>query len=104
MIMKCIDCGTKMRVKKSETDDGIPYSYHACPSCGQKLVDMKQLHEVAQRYRELKQYQATVSKWGSSLAIRIPKELAKSHNLKENKQVKLIPEKKAIKIVAQESG
>jgi hypothetical protein len=89
-----------MTEKKGKTPEGIEYSYYSCNACGEEIVDLKQLHEVAQKYRELKQYSATVSKWGESLAIRIPKQLAKEYKLKENKQVSLIPEEKAIKIVA----
>ncbi|MDD5162640.1 MAG: AbrB/MazE/SpoVT family DNA-binding domain-containing protein [Candidatus ainarchaeum sp.] len=37
---------------------------------------------------------------GRSLGIRIPKELAEQHSLKQNGEVTLVPEKKAIKIVA----
>ena len=89
-----------MEEKKDETPEEISYNYYSCPKCEEELVDMKQLHNVAQKYRELKRYSATVSKWGESLAIRIPKELAKEYGLKPNKQVNLIPGKNAIKITS----
>ncbi|MBI2597672.1 MAG: AbrB/MazE/SpoVT family DNA-binding domain-containing protein [Candidatus Diapherotrites archaeon] len=98
--MKCTKCSSKMEEKKDETPEGVSYTYFACTNCGEEIVDMKQLHSVAQKYRELKKYVATVSKWGESIAIRIPKELAEEYGLKPNKRVNLIPEKEAIKITA----
>ncbi len=60
---------------------------------------MKQLHTVAEKYRKMKKYTAKLSKWGESVGFRIPKELLKQYKLKENAEISLIPEKKAIKIV-----
>ena len=98
--MKCTKCSSKMEEKKGETPEGVSYTYYSCTSCGEEIVDMKQLHSVAQKYRELKRYVVKISKWGDSIAIRIPKELAKEYGLKPNKQANLIPEKEAIKITA----
>ena len=86
--------------KESKLPDQVPYHYHHCPKCGEEVLDMKQLHEVAQHYREMKKYTAKISKWGDSLAMRIPKELTKKYNLKQDEEVTLVPEKNAIKIVA----
>ena len=98
--MNCPKCKSKMVEKKDKTPEGVEYKYHKCSKCKEEIVDMKQLHSVAQQYREMKKYTATISKWGESLAIRMPKELAKKYNLKQNEQVTLVPEKNAIKIVA----
>ena len=89
-----------MREKKGEYDEGVSYSYWHCPKCGEELIDMRQLHDVAEKYRNLKQYTVTVSKWGDSDAIRIPKELSKQYRFNTKKTVRLIPEKTGIKIVA----
>ena len=86
--------------EKGETPEGATYSYYRCANCCEEIVDMKQLQAVAQQYREMKKYTAKISKWGESLGIRIPKELAEQYSLKQNGEVTLIPEKKAIKIVA----
>lgn len=101
MVMNCLKCKTKMREKTSDYEEGIPYSYWSCPKCGEEVVDMRQLHDVAEKYRNLKQYIVTVSKWGDSDAIRIPRELTKKYRLKTKQTVRLIPEKTGIKIVAQ---
>jgi hypothetical protein len=96
--MKCGKCGKKVTKKTGFTPEGFEYDYFSC-ECGEEIVDMKQLHEVAQKYREMKKYHAKISKWGESLGIRIPKELTKKYNLKQNSEITLIPEKKSIKLV-----
>ena len=100
MSMNCPKCGNKLVEKKDKTPEGVDYLYSKCTNCGEEIVSMKQLHEVAQHYREMKKYTAKISKWGDSLAMRIPKELTKKYNLKQDEEVTLVPEKNAIKIVA----
>ena len=51
---------------------------------------MKQLHTVANKSRELKKYHAKLTPWGKSLGLRIPSELVKKYNFKE--EVTLISE------------
>jgi antitoxin component of MazEF toxin-antitoxin module len=60
---------------------------------------MSQLHDVAERYKEWKAHRAKVSRWGSSLGIRLPKELAAQYGIKEHDQLHFIPEKDGIKLV-----
>lgn len=98
--MNCPKCKAKMLEKKDNTPEGFEYRYSKCSKCGEEIVNMKQLHSVAQQYREMKKYTAKISKWGESFAVRIPKELVKQYELKQNEDVTLIPEKKGIKIVA----
>lgn len=98
--MNCTKCEGKMAEKKDKTPEGVEYKYFECNKCGEEIVDIKQLHEVAQTYREMKKYTAKISKWGESLAMRIPKELVKKYSLKQNEEVTLVPEKNAIKVVA----
>ncbi len=98
--MKCIRCKSEVVEKEKQTSDGVSHKYYSCISCGQEFLDMNQLHEVAEKYRQMKAHRAKISKWGDSLAIRIPKELAKEYALKPDKYVHLIREKKAIRIMA----
>lgn len=90
-----------MLAKKGKTPEGVEYDYSQCGKCGDAIVDMSQLHAVAQKYRVMKRYTAKISKWGESLAMRIPKELVEQYGLKQNEEVTLVPEKKAIKIISQ---
>ena len=63
------------------------------------MIDMKMMELLAQEYRKLKQHRATLSKWGSSLGVRIPKELTEKYRLKDHTEALFIPEKDGIKIV-----
>lgn len=96
---KCSECGKKMDEKIGFTPEGINYKYFKCSKCGDEILDMKQLHEVAEQYRAIKQYRAKVTRWGQSLGLRIPKALAKKYRFKANDEVALIPEKNSIKII-----
>lgn len=96
---KCVECGSAMQQLKSKTPEGIEYDYYKCRKDGEEIVDMEQLHEVAEHYRALKKYNVKLSKWGLSLGIRIPKELVEKYKLKNEKEVSIIPEKTGIRII-----
>ncbi|MBI2144292.1 AbrB/MazE/SpoVT family DNA-binding domain-containing protein [Candidatus Woesearchaeota archaeon] len=97
---KCGECSGEMKEFESKTPEGVAYSYYRCSSCGEEIVDMRQLHTVAEKYRVMKRYSAKLSKWGLSLGLRIPKELVRKYNLKREKEVIIVPEKEGIRIVA----
>ncbi len=96
---KCTECNGKMKELTAKTPEGVSYNYFKCESCGEEIVDMKQLHNVADKYREMKRFNAKLSKWGMSLGLRIPKALAKKYHLKDNGEVTIIPEDKGMKII-----
>ena len=83
---KCSECGGVMREFQAKTPENVTYLYYRCGSCGNEIVDMNQLHSVAEKYRVMKKYSAKVSRWGLSLGIRIPKELVKNINSKMRKK------------------
>jgi antitoxin component of MazEF toxin-antitoxin module len=58
---------------------------------------MKQLHEVAEKYRQMKRYHAKLSKWGTSVGLRIPKELTEKYKFK--KEVMIVPEDNGILVL-----
>lgn len=95
----CSECQNKMIEKDAKTPEGVGYKYFKCSKCGEEIVDMKQLHNVAQKYRIMKKYNVKLSKWGLSVGLRIPKELAKRYNFRDDKEVVIIPEKKGIMVV-----
>ena len=35
--------------KSAKTPEGIEYNYYKCEKCGEEIVDMKQLHKVAEK-------------------------------------------------------
>lgn len=96
---KCSECNGEMRELKAKTPEEIEYRYYKCGKCGEEIVDMRQLHAVADQYRTLKKYQVKLSKWGLSLGLRIPKELVEKYHLKDEEEVAIIPDKKGIRIV-----
>ena len=61
---------------------------------------MKQLKILAHKYRELrKAKEITFAKWGNSLAVRIPNEIAEDLRIVEGKHGILTKDKKGIRIV-----
>lgn len=96
---KCTECNSKLKELTAKTPEGIEYKYFKCEDCGEEILNMKQLHNVAEKYRTMKRYHAKVSKWGQSLGLRIPKELVKKYNFRDEKEVTLIPEDKGIRII-----
>lgn len=97
--MKCSKCGRLMVEKKDETPEGVSYSYYKCKHCGEEILDMKQLHAIAEKYRKIKHYNVRITKWGVSIGIRIPKELVQKYHLTKRKEITMIPQEKAIKLI-----
>lgn len=95
----CTECNGEMIVLKDESPEGYSYKYYRCKKCGNEVLDMAQLDKLADKYRKTKRYNAKLTKWGKSLGLRIPKELTKHYNLKDKKEVAIIPEKKGMRII-----
>ncbi len=98
-LKKCSECRGQMKELISKTPEGIKYTYFKCEKCKEEILDMNQLHTVAEKYREMKKFHAKVSKWGMSLGIRIPKELVQRYNFEDNKEVSIIPEDEGIRVI-----
>ncbi len=95
----CSECKGIMMEKTAKTPEGISYNYFKCNKCGEEVVNMNQLHEIADKYRLIKKYNVKLSKWGLSIGLRIPKEIVKKYHLKDNEEVAIIPEERGIIIV-----
>ena len=96
---KCTECSGLMQELKAETPEGVGYNYFKCTECGEEIVDMQQLHNVAEKYRKIKTYYAQISKWGLSVGFRFPKEIAQKYHFKPSSKVKIIPEKEGLRII-----
>jgi len=92
----CPTCKKEMRAAQAHTPEGVLYHYYSC-LCGEEIVDMRQLHDVAQKYRELKSYRIKLTRWGKSTGLRIPQELVKKYKLKD--EVILLPDEKGFRIL-----
>ena len=79
--------------------ENIEHRYFKCSSCGESWLGMDQLHEVAEKFRKLKLHQATLSRWGKSIGLRIPKELAEKYKFGAGNKVFLLEEKDSIQVV-----
>ena len=95
----CPSCKGNIQQLNTKTPEGVNYSYYRCTKCHEEIVDMKQLHAVAQTYRTLKKYEVRLTKWGVSLGLRIPKELVQQYHLKDDKTMSIIPEKEGLRLV-----
>lgn len=93
----CADCRGKVVQKVGKTPESVAYKYYRCNKCGEELLDMKQLHAVAEEYRTMKTYRVKLTRWGLSLGLRIPKELAAKYHFGE--EVSIIPEKKGLLVI-----
>jgi len=52
----CSECKGIMVERSAKTPEGISYNYFKCDKCGEEIVDMNQLHNVAEKYRIMKRY------------------------------------------------
>ena len=79
------------------TRKGVSYQAYRCKQCGEVTFDMQQAENYFRASEKAKQ--VTFSKWGQSLAVRIPKELAKALHLKPKNKARIIVEKDGFRIV-----
>lgn len=97
---KCWECGGN-RIELADKDPhGVVYNYWKCVKCGDAVLDMDQLHEAAEQYRAMaKAKRAKVSKWGTALAVRIPKEIATAQKIKPGVIVRIEEEKIGFRVI-----
>lgn len=100
--MKCPIClGTMEKIEDAMKQDGVTFYAHRCGKCGEEIMDMNQLKELAGKYRVLRRAkEITFVKWGNSLAMRIPQEFAKEMKIKEGDHALLKRSKEGLEIVA----
>ena len=99
--MKCPICkkGTMNKVVDFIKQDNIEFGTFKCNNCSEKLMNGKQLKNLASKYRQLRMAKVvSFAKWGNSIAIRIPNEFIKDYNIRPGKQARLIKEKNSIRI------
>ena len=100
--LECPICKTGKMIKQKDImeQDGIEFENFKCNSCGEEIMNMKQLKALATKYRKLrKAKEITFSKWGNSLAVRIPSEIVDDFRLSAGKHGLLTKEKEGIMII-----
>jgi hypothetical protein len=81
-------------------EDKVEYETFHCQKCGEELLDGKQLGALAKKYRELrKSKDITFSKWGNSIAVRIPSEMVEEYGIKSGSHGTLTKDKEGMKII-----
>ncbi|MEM4254598.1 MAG: AbrB/MazE/SpoVT family DNA-binding domain-containing protein [Candidatus Woesearchaeota archaeon] len=97
---KCYKCNAKMKIMQGADLEGIDYEYYCCTKCGEEILDMKQLHKAAEKYKALrKAREGKFQKGGNSLAVRIPKQIADELHIAPEKSCLILKEKGALKIL-----
>jgi len=94
---KCWECGAIMEEAVGTDHDGITYNYWKCSKCGEEVLSMRQLHEIAEK--EKKMFAVKIAKWGTAVAMRIPKKIVETYGLIPGKSATIIPEKTGFKVV-----
>ena len=96
----CWECKGKMKEVRGEYEPGVEYRHWKCQKCGDEVLDMEQLEELALKHKKWRRAQATkVSKWGSALAIRIPKEIVIEQKIKVGEKFRFLKEKTGFKLI-----
>jgi len=97
--MKCLMCGGELKEKIVEHKEfGIvlgKFKAEVCAKCGEVFYDSDVADKIQAKSRELGLFglakKTKVAQVGNSLAIRIPKEIAKFIKLKKEEEVKITP-------------
>ncbi len=100
--MKCPTCakGIMQKIEDKIEQDHVPYEAYKCVSCGEEIMTMQQLKGLAAKYRKLRNAkEITFAKWGNSLAVRIPSDIAQEYNIASGSQGLMTKEKEGIKII-----
>lgn len=103
--MKCPICQKGLMKKKKDSieQDGMEFEAYKCLECGEEIMTMKQLKVLANKYRKLRDAKdITFARWGNSIAVRIPSDIAEEYNISAGKRGILIKDKKSIKITPTE--
>ena len=101
--MKCVMCEGKVEEKLVDYSEfGVSFGKFngmVCLKCGEIFFDSGVADEIQNKSKKLGFFglsskKTKVAKFGNSLAIRIPKEIAEFVNLKKEEEVRIIPKNK----------
>ncbi|OGM03291.1 hypothetical protein A3K72_03200 [Candidatus Woesearchaeota archaeon RBG_13_36_6] len=99
--MKCNKCKKQMQKTKDVIkEDNIEFDIYECKHCGERLMDMKQLHQLANKYRKLKKAQEVkFTKWGNSIAVRISKNFVNDLKIRPGKAALMYKDGQELRIL-----
>jgi len=52
IIKTCSECKGKITEKYAKTPEGFSYKYYKCNNCNEETLDMKQLHNITEKYKK----------------------------------------------------
>lgn len=88
------------KIKDEIKQDRIEFEAFKCDSCGEEIMNMKQLSVLANKYRKLRDAkEITFAKWGNSIAVRIPSEYLEAYHISSGRHGLLTKERDGIKII-----
>ncbi|MFQ6136844.1 MAG: AbrB/MazE/SpoVT family DNA-binding domain-containing protein [Candidatus Hydrothermarchaeales archaeon] len=96
--MKCPLCNDEMEERIVEWKKGIYVRTEFCSKCGEKWLDLEE-HERAMAefgIQNVTKLRRSVIKLGSSLAVRLPKDIVESFGIKEKDQVEIYSTREGI--------
>lgn len=93
----CVCGGTYELKKNNVSEEGIAYEAYKCNSCSEVILDMGQARVFYKALEKI--YSVKLSKWGESLAVRIPASVVRSLHLKPRQTARIIQEKNSFKVV-----
>ena len=96
-LKKCTECGSARVYLATGKYKGIPYTSYRCKECGDEVFTMEQAKSLANAVEDARK--VTFSKWGETLAVRIPADVVRRLHLKPKSKGKLIEEANGFKIV-----
>ena len=100
--MKCPVCQKGDMEKKKDVieQDKVEFEAFKCSECGEEIMTMKQLKALAGEYRKLRNAkEVTFAKWGNSIAVRIPSDIAEEYHIFAGKHGILTKDKEGIKLI-----
>ena len=99
--MNCPICSGPMnKVQDKIEEDLVDFEAYQCQKCGEELINSNQLKSLATKYRQLRKAKDILfTKWGNSLAIRIPKEIVGQLGIKEGSKGLIKKDKNSITII-----
>jgi hypothetical protein len=92
--------GVMEKKKDIIEQDGIEFDSFKCSKCGEEIMTMEQLKVLAGKYKRLKNAkEVTFAKWGNSIAVRIPSDIAEEYKISAGKHGVLTKDKEGIKLI-----
>lgn len=95
---KCMNCNVEMKEKLVEWKPGIYVRAEVCERCGEKWLDLEEHERAVAEFatQNVTKLRRSVIKLGTSLAVRLPKDIVNSLNLKEKDKIEIYSTREGI--------